>query len=173
MPDSSGPHGLQPTRLLRPWDLPGKSTGVGCHRLLLVDQRGGGESWGQRSLVGSHLWGRTESDTTEVTQQQQQQQCVYVSPKLLIPPTPTLSPLVSRHLASKFSFVLESFSRYSVLYHWHVCLVIFQCYVALLIEGLFYGSILDKAKLFSLSSLLFFSKIFLAVSACLFRRTQS
>ena len=25
------PHGLQPTRLLRPWDLPGKSTGVGCH----------------------------------------------------------------------------------------------------------------------------------------------
>ncbi|KAB0378776.1 hypothetical protein FD755_010354 [Muntiacus reevesi] len=24
------PHGLQPTRLLRPWDFPGKSTGVGC-----------------------------------------------------------------------------------------------------------------------------------------------
>ena len=30
MPDSSWPHGLQPTRLLRPWDFPGKSTGVGC-----------------------------------------------------------------------------------------------------------------------------------------------
>ena len=29
-----------------------------------------GESWGQRSLVGCHLWGRTESDTTEATQQQ-------------------------------------------------------------------------------------------------------
>ena len=29
--DSSWPHGLQPTRLLRPWDFPGKSTGVGCH----------------------------------------------------------------------------------------------------------------------------------------------
>ena len=28
------PHGLQPTRLLHPWDFPGKSTGVGCHRLL-------------------------------------------------------------------------------------------------------------------------------------------
>ena len=27
-------HGLQPTRLLRPWDLPGKSTRVGCHCLL-------------------------------------------------------------------------------------------------------------------------------------------
>ena len=25
------PHGLQPTRLLHPWDSPGKSTGVGCH----------------------------------------------------------------------------------------------------------------------------------------------
>ena len=32
--DSSRPHGLQPTRLLRPWGFPGKSTGVGCHRLL-------------------------------------------------------------------------------------------------------------------------------------------
>ena len=31
-----------------------------------------GESQGQKSLVGCHLWGRTESDTTEVTQQQQQ-----------------------------------------------------------------------------------------------------
>ena len=32
--DSSRPHGLQPTRLLHPWDFLGKSTGVGCHRLL-------------------------------------------------------------------------------------------------------------------------------------------
>ena len=27
-------HGLQPTRLLHPWDFPGRSTGVGCHCLL-------------------------------------------------------------------------------------------------------------------------------------------
>ena len=33
-----------------------------------------GESQGPGSLVGCRLWGRTESDTTEVTQQQQQQQ---------------------------------------------------------------------------------------------------
>ena len=33
-----------------------------------------GESQGWRSLVGSRLWGRTESDTTEATEQQQQQQ---------------------------------------------------------------------------------------------------
>ena len=30
-----------------------------------------GESQGQGSLVGCRLWGRTESDTTEATQQQQ------------------------------------------------------------------------------------------------------
>ena len=28
------PHRLQPTRLPRPWDSPGKNTGVGCHFLL-------------------------------------------------------------------------------------------------------------------------------------------
>ena len=28
------PHGLYPTRLLCPWDSPGKNTGVGCHFLL-------------------------------------------------------------------------------------------------------------------------------------------
>ena len=28
------PHRLKPTRLLRPWDFPGKSTAVGCHCLL-------------------------------------------------------------------------------------------------------------------------------------------
>ena len=32
--DSQRPHALQPTILLRPWDFPGKSTGVGCHCLL-------------------------------------------------------------------------------------------------------------------------------------------
>ena len=30
MSDSSRPHGLQPTRLLGPWDFPGKSTGEMC-----------------------------------------------------------------------------------------------------------------------------------------------
>ena len=34
--DPQRPHGLQPSRLLRPWDFLGKSTGVGCHCLLLV-----------------------------------------------------------------------------------------------------------------------------------------
>ena len=32
--DSVRPHRRQPTRLPRPWDSPGKNTGVGCHCLL-------------------------------------------------------------------------------------------------------------------------------------------
>ena len=31
MSDSLQHHGLRPTRLLCPWDFPGKDTGVGCH----------------------------------------------------------------------------------------------------------------------------------------------
>ena len=33
MSDSLQPYGLQPSRLLHPWDSPGKDTGVGCHVL--------------------------------------------------------------------------------------------------------------------------------------------
>ena len=38
MSDSVQPHRWQPTRLCRPWDSPGKNTGVGCH--FLLQQRG-------------------------------------------------------------------------------------------------------------------------------------
>ena len=34
MSDSVQPYGLQPARLLCPWDTLGKNTGVGCHFLL-------------------------------------------------------------------------------------------------------------------------------------------
>ena len=34
MSDSVQPHRQQPSRLPRPWDSPGKNTGVGCHFLL-------------------------------------------------------------------------------------------------------------------------------------------
>ena len=34
MSDFQRPQGLQPSRLLHPWDFPGKNTGVGCHCLL-------------------------------------------------------------------------------------------------------------------------------------------
>ena len=36
VPNPQQPHRLQPSRLLRPWDFPGKNTGVGCHCLLHV-----------------------------------------------------------------------------------------------------------------------------------------
>ena len=39
MSDPQRPHGLQRTRLLRPWDFPGKSTGVGCHCLLQINSK--------------------------------------------------------------------------------------------------------------------------------------
>ena len=58
--DSSRPHGLQPTRLLHPWDFPGKSTGVGCHCLLRGSQLGdlcngqSGKWWGSGQSLG--LW---------------------------------------------------------------------------------------------------------------------
>ena len=32
--DHLQPHGLQPTKLLYPWDFPGQNPGVGCHFLL-------------------------------------------------------------------------------------------------------------------------------------------
>jgi len=34
MSNSFQPHGLEPTRLLCPWNSPDKNTGVGCHALL-------------------------------------------------------------------------------------------------------------------------------------------
>ena len=37
--DPQRPHGLQSSSLLRPWDFPGKSTGVGCHCLLRFKSR--------------------------------------------------------------------------------------------------------------------------------------
>ena len=39
MSDSVRPHRRKPTRLPRPWDSPGKNTGVGCHFLLLNKHR--------------------------------------------------------------------------------------------------------------------------------------
>jgi len=38
--DPQRPQGLQPTRLLRPWDFPGKGTGMGYHCLLCLIAQG-------------------------------------------------------------------------------------------------------------------------------------
>ena len=65
--DSLWPHGLWPTRLLRPWDCPGKNTGVSCHALLQgIFLTQGIES---ASLVSPALEGRffTTSTTWEAS----------------------------------------------------------------------------------------------------------
>ena len=54
--DSSLPQGLQPTRLLRPWDFPGKSTGVGCHCLLHHTLLGKHKDWTVTQTVSFTDW---------------------------------------------------------------------------------------------------------------------
>ena len=65
MSDPQWPHGLQPTRLLHPWDFPGKRTGVGCHdgtgaKLVLAwvlgKQRWLWYLWSQSSLSLKFTW---------------------------------------------------------------------------------------------------------------------
>ena len=64
VPDSSWPHGLQPTRLLRPWDFPGKSTGVECHHLLRIEPLGNTKRlFFKRNSNITQLFSRTESLT--------------------------------------------------------------------------------------------------------------
>ena len=46
--DSLRPHGLQPTRFFRPWEFPGKSTGVGLQCLL--------HSWYYYTFMVSLFW---------------------------------------------------------------------------------------------------------------------
>ena len=60
MSNSLRPHGLQLTRLLRPWDFPGKNMGMGCHFLLqgiFLTQRLNSYllHWKEQSLPLSHL----------------------------------------------------------------------------------------------------------------------
>ena len=58
--DSLRPHGLQPTRLLHPWDFPGKSTGVGCHCLLRLCWIHSGSSINITSSTLEHIWQNTK-----------------------------------------------------------------------------------------------------------------
>ena len=66
-----------------------------------------GESQGRGSLVGCRLWGRTESDTTEVTWQQQQFSVIVVS--VCLP-----SDALLQHLPSYLGF---SYLRHGVSLH--------------------------------------------------------
>ena len=64
---------MQPTRLLCPWDFPGKSTGVGCHFLLWYIYRMEDYSVTKRNEIGSFvdIWIDLESIIqSEVTQKE-------------------------------------------------------------------------------------------------------
>ena len=56
--DSSRPRGLQPTRLLCPWDFPGKSTGVGCHCLLRLTEW---HTYKRPHAIRFHLYERSKT----------------------------------------------------------------------------------------------------------------
>ena len=51
-----GTPGLQPTRLLHPWDFPGKSTGVGCHCLLRGESLRGCKRVGHNLATKQQWW---------------------------------------------------------------------------------------------------------------------
>ena len=75
-PDSLQPCGLQPTRLLCPWDSPGKSTGVGCRFLLQGIFPIQGSDLGLLHLllwqVGSSLLSHLESPQNHINLAKQQ-----------------------------------------------------------------------------------------------------
>ena len=57
--DSQQPHGLQHTRLLHPWNFPGKTTGVGCHCLL---QKSGWSTWFESESLSLFLaWSQKQA----------------------------------------------------------------------------------------------------------------
>ena len=90
-----------------------------------------GESQGWGSLVGCHLCGHTESDMTEVTQQQQQQQfpscgllwMEYVLRKhVAVQVYPSIA--ISRHsphLGKKFSFTSQADYQFSFFFLQYLC----------------------------------------------------
>ena len=56
------PHGLQPTRLLCPWDFLGKHAGVGCHFLPRGSSRPRKETWASRTAHASFtIWATKEA----------------------------------------------------------------------------------------------------------------
>ena len=96
-----------------------------------------GESQGRGSLVGCRLWGRTESDTAEATQQQQQ----WIRAADWSLPCP-LSPLVTRslHLVSVSLFMyIHLFYFLDSTYKWYYIVFVFLWLILLSI--IFYRSI--------------------------------
>ena len=101
--DSYRLHGLQPTRLLRPWDFPGKNTGVGCQfplQGILLSQ-----GWNLCLLIGRQIlyhWATREAHWLK-------------EPKPIV----CVFPSGWKHgFNRKFLLPLESFSILSVSFQW-------------------------------------------------------
>ena len=88
-----------------------------------------GESQGWGSLVDCCLWGRTESDTTEVTQQQQQQKCAYMSATLSIRLTLPSPHCVLKSVSISASLFLpcKQVHQYHS-YRFHIYVLIYICF---------------------------------------------
>ena len=78
------------TRLLRPWDFPGKSTGVGCHCLLWVPRPTFGKLIREGKFLHSHLCPATCSQLTFPEEERSN----FVSP---VPLSPYTVPKWSSH----------------------------------------------------------------------------
>ena len=64
----SRPFGLQPTRLLCPWDFPGKNTGAACHILLVLEPPYRPKDWTRISCTEGRFFpaespGKTQEET--------------------------------------------------------------------------------------------------------------
>ena len=82
MSNSVRPHRWQPTKLLCPWDSPGKNTGVGCHFLL----QGIFPTQGLNSGLLHHrqiLYCLSHQEALYISQ------CVYFNPKVLVSAPPS------------------------------------------------------------------------------------
>ena len=90
--DPLGPHRLQPSRLLCPWDFPGKKTGLGCHVLLkaIFLIQGSNLTLGSPALAGRFF-------TSLPLQNAQDKKCRMGEHTLITKETQTKEEISSRH----------------------------------------------------------------------------
>ena len=79
--DPSRPPGLQPTRLLRPWDSLGKNTGVGCHCLLqgIYLTQGSNPGLSHCRQILYHLYQGSPKELTRGQRDENAQACPHAS----------------------------------------------------------------------------------------------
>ena len=116
-----------------------------------------GESRGRGSLVGCRLWGCTESDTTEATEQRQQQPCLF-SATLAIRPTLSFPRCVHKSVFCVHRRSCKAKHSYNTAYFSFLALFTtvfnYLCYWNYLYDVLFNVYFLPKSFSFTSSGLL-------------------